>query len=220
LQLSCKRAASSVLLGPVCSVRSTNSVAQGKCSMYSVQSLKCSVCTVQMLCKLFICVVFLCPVCIVHKLCTITSQCTICVQPVRCAMLSALGVHCVNVAQFTVRSVFLCPGCPNSVHKLYTVPHPYAMCVLLVKCAMLSVSGVHCANRVRIAVCNAFLGPGCLVHITMQCVCSLSGVNSPRQVQNAARRPRLSPPAFLLCAMLVAHCVCALPTRDGARRGS
>ena len=46
------------------------------------------------------------------------------------------------------------------------------------------------------------------------------GVNSPRQVQNAAQRPRPDPLAFLLYAVRIVHSVCALPTSDGPRHGS
>jgi hypothetical protein len=67
------------------------------------------------------------------------------VQP-RCAMLSVLCVHCANVVQFAVRSVFLCPVCAQVALCTCCVQCPitvHSLCVQLVKCVMLSVHGAN-----------------------------------------------------------------------------
>jgi len=67
-------------------------------------------------------------------------------------MLSVLCVHCANVVQFAVRSVFLCPVCAQVALCTCCVQCPitvHSLCVQLVKCAMLSVHGANSPRQVQ-----------------------------------------------------------------------
>ena len=83
-----------------------------------------------------VCRMFQCPVCSVHKHCSVPRQCATCVQQTRCALLSMLGVHCAYVV-----CVLLCAGCFSAQAALCT---SCVQCPIPVQC-LCTLKGVQCS---------------------------------------------------------------------------